>query len=94
MTVLGGALAMLAGLLGAGDPGHLIISAFICRFVLCACVAHAFRLPRQPFWLVPLHDLIAFAIYLASFAGSTVTWRGYRYRVAQDGTMVEDARSA
>jgi hypothetical protein len=38
-----------------------------------------------------VHDLAAFAIYLVSFAGSTVTWRGYKYRVANDGTMVEHA---
>jgi ceramide glucosyltransferase len=85
------ALAMLAALLGASEAGHLIVCALACRFILCACVQHAFGLPRQPFWLIPLHDLVAFAIYLAAFAGTTVTWRGYRYRVAQDGTMVDDA---
>ena len=89
------ALATLAWLLGASGTGGLIICALACRIVLCACVQYAFRLPPAPLWLIPLHDLLAFAIYLASFAGNTVTWRGCRYRVAQDGTMVEDAaRSA
>ncbi len=85
------ALALVAWLLGASGTGGLVVCALACRVVLCASVQLAFRLPPQPFWLIPPHDLIAFAIYLASFAGSTVTWRGYRYRVSEDGTMVEDA---
>jgi ceramide glucosyltransferase len=65
-----------------------------CRIILCAFVQRSFRLAPQPYWLIPLHDLVTFAIYVASLAGSSVTWRGYRYRVAQDGTMAEDtARS-
>jgi ceramide glucosyltransferase len=89
------ALAAIAWLLGAGGAGGLIVGALACRIVLCACVQHAFRLPSQPFRLLPLHDLLAFAIYLASFAGNVVTWRGCRYRVEHDGTMAQDgARSA
>jgi len=30
-------------------------------------------------WLLPLRDLLAVAIWIASFAGSTVTWRGDRF---------------
>jgi len=32
-------------------------------------------------WLLPLRDLLAVAIWLASFAGSTVTWRGDRFHL-------------
>jgi ceramide glucosyltransferase len=32
-------------------------------------------------WLLPLRDLIAVAIWVASFAGHTVTWRGDRFRL-------------
>jgi ceramide glucosyltransferase len=32
-------------------------------------------------WLLPLRDLIAVAIWIASFAGSTVTWRGDRFHL-------------
>ncbi|HET9408574.1 MAG TPA: bacteriohopanetetrol glucosamine biosynthesis glycosyltransferase HpnI [Candidatus Sulfotelmatobacter sp.] len=32
-------------------------------------------------WLLPLRDLLAFAIWIASFAGHTVTWRGDRFRL-------------
>jgi ceramide glucosyltransferase len=32
-------------------------------------------------WLIPLRDLIAAAIWLASLSGHTVTWRGDRFRL-------------
>jgi ceramide glucosyltransferase len=32
-------------------------------------------------WLLPLRDLVAVAIWVASFAGHTVTWRGDRFRL-------------
>jgi ceramide glucosyltransferase len=46
-------------------------------------------LPRQNYWLVPVHDLIAFAIYVTSFFGATVYWRGADYRVASNGKLIE-----
>jgi ceramide glucosyltransferase len=32
-------------------------------------------------WLLPLRDLIAVAVWIASFAGNTVTWRGDRFKL-------------
>jgi ceramide glucosyltransferase len=32
-------------------------------------------------WLIPLRDLLAVAIWIASLAGNTVTWRGERFRL-------------
>jgi ceramide glucosyltransferase len=83
------AFALVGALLGASGAGPIVAGALACRMVLCLAVQRAFRLPPQPYWLIPLYDLAAFAIYLASFAGSRVTWRRYKYRVASDGTLVE-----
>jgi ceramide glucosyltransferase len=90
------ALALVGALLGAGGGGTVAVmaGALACRMVLCLAVQRAFRLPPQPFWLVPLHDLVAFAVYLASFAGNRVIWRRYKYRVASDGTLVEQPSRA
>ncbi len=38
-------------------------------------------------WLLPLRDLVAVAIWIASFAGHTVTWRGDRF-VLKDGRLI------
>ncbi len=88
------ALALVGALLGASGGGAVMAAALACRMVLCLAVQRAFRLPPQPWWLIPLHDLAAFAVYLASFAGSRVTWRGYKYRVASDGTLLDQPSRA
>jgi ceramide glucosyltransferase len=37
-------------------------------------------------WLLPLRDCVALAVWLWSYAGDTVVWRGERFRL-QDGRM-------
>jgi len=37
-------------------------------------------LPRN-LWLLPLRDLIAVAVWIASFAGHAITWRGDRFQL-------------
>src|SRR5207302_1540668 len=37
-------------------------------------------------WVIPLADLLAFALWCWSFATREVEWRHTRYRVARDGT--------
>ena len=32
-------------------------------------------------WLLPVRDLVAVAVWIASFAGHTVTWRGDRFQL-------------
>lgn len=38
-------------------------------------------------WLLPLRDVLSFAIFLASFASNQVSWRGRRFRVQPDGVL-------
>jgi ceramide glucosyltransferase len=38
-------------------------------------------------WLLPLRDLIAVGIWVASFGGHTVTWRGDRFEL-KDGRLI------
>jgi ceramide glucosyltransferase len=38
------------------------------------------------YWLIPLRDLIAVVVWVASLAGHTVTWRGDRFRL-KDGRL-------
>jgi ceramide glucosyltransferase len=40
-----------------------------------------------PAWLLPLRDLISFAIFLGSLFGGNVRWRGARFAVAPDGAL-------
>lgn len=38
--------------------------------------------------LLPLSDLFSFALYLGSYAGNQITWRGDRFRLLPGGRMV------
>ena len=40
-------------------------------------------------FLIPLKDILGFLVWLWSFAGSSVRWRGTRYRVIKGGKMVQ-----
>ncbi len=41
-------------------------------------------------FLIPLKDVLGFLVWLWSFGGSRVRWRGVSYRVARGGTMVRE----
>jgi len=47
------------------------------------------RLRPGAFLLLPVKDLLAFALWLLSFSGDTVTWRGRRFRLRRDGALME-----
>ena len=38
-------------------------------------------------WLLPLRDTISFLVYLASFFGKSVEWRGRRFATRSDGAL-------
>jgi ceramide glucosyltransferase len=83
-------LALLAILFGGGYAAvALACTTLACRGALAACVAHRFPNSSAPYWLLPLRDLAAFVIYVMGFFGGTVVWRGRRYRVRPDGTLLQ-----
>ena len=67
----------------------VVVAALLSRVMLCRCVEWRFELPRQDYWLMPLQDIIAFGVYVTSYFGATVHWRGAHYRVLADGTLLE-----
>ena len=81
--------AVLALLGGDSAAIMVAIAVLVARVTLCRCVEWRFELPRQNYWLIPVHDLIAFAVYVTSFFGATVHWRGANYRVARNGSLIE-----
>jgi ceramide glucosyltransferase len=87
-------LALAGALLGGEYALVVAAAALACRAVLCICAERAFRLPRQPYWLIPSRDLLSFGVYIWSFFGMRVQWRGSRYRVAADGSLLSDRREA
>jgi ceramide glucosyltransferase len=83
------ALALLAILFGGGQTAVVLaLVAFACRAALARCIARRFAAVSAPYWLLPLRDLAAFAVHILSFFGGTVVWRGQRYRIDSNGTLL------
>ena len=83
-------LALLGAFSGSvATAAGIAAIAVVLRLMTCRCVERRFGLPRQDYWLVPLQDVTSFAIYVVSFFGKMVHWRGIDYRVAPSGVMVE-----
>lgn len=83
-------LALLGMLSGSATAALVATAALASRVALCRCVERRFGLPRESLWLIPLQDIIAFGVYVASYFGATIYWRGSHYRVAADGTLIGD----
>jgi ceramide glucosyltransferase len=45
------------------------------------------------FWLVPLRDLIAFAVWVMSFFGDQIEWRGANFRVLPGGKLMPSGKT-
>ena len=69
-------LALLDALLNSPSGFLLAATAVSCRMLLYFSVERAVGLARQPYALIPVQDLVAFAVFVGSFFGRTVIWRG------------------
>jgi len=68
--------------------GLMIAAAIACRLVLQVQVDHTLGVRSKSGWLGPARDLLAFGVHFASFFVGVVSWRGHRYKVRADGTLV------
>jgi ceramide glucosyltransferase len=46
---------------------------------------------RRAPWLVPLRDLLGFALWVGAYFGSTIVWRGNRFRLGEGGRLLPTA---
>ena len=83
-------LALLGMLSGGITATLLTVAVLASRVMLCRCVERRFGLPRQSYLLIPLQDILVFSVYVASFFGARVHWQGVDFRVAEDGTLIEE----
>jgi ceramide glucosyltransferase len=85
-------MCVLAALLlaGAGTVARIamVTAGLLARLVLHLHVASRFAVPRGPVWLLPVRDALSLGIWAASFIGRRVSWRGQRFAVRQDGSLV------
>jgi ceramide glucosyltransferase len=81
-------LALLGLLLGGMTPLAVLVPiAWVCRAALQMELDRAFHLRDGFYWWGPLRDVVSFAVFVASFFGRNVEWRGHRYGVQADNTL-------
>ena len=85
-------LWMLANCVGNYSPwiSLLALGCILGRILMAWDLQRRFTPDRDlvsPHWLVPVKDLLHFVVWLNSFLGNTVIWRGQRMRLRSDGTL-------
>jgi ceramide glucosyltransferase len=81
------ALALLGIASGNGYCPAIAALALGLRLALCKIVERKSGLGRQAYWMVPVADLVSFAVFIWSLLGTDVTWKQTRYTVLSDGTL-------
>jgi len=82
-------LAVIAIVCGGGPQAAVVaLLALACRMGLGRAVEKRFSVEPTSYLLLPIRECMSFAVYAASFFGTSVLWRGRRYRIASDGTLV------
>jgi ceramide glucosyltransferase len=66
----------------------IVIASLACRLVLLRRVERTFGLPPQSYWLVPVRDLLSFAVFACGFFSQSARWKGRPYRFESGGTLV------
>jgi ceramide glucosyltransferase len=67
--------------------GIVLTFRFAMALVVGKAVLHDHEINRS-WWLIPLRDLVAVVVWVASFAGNSVNWRGDRFEL-KDGKLVK-----
>jgi ceramide glucosyltransferase len=83
--------AALRGFDGLGLAA--VLSALACRLFAKYRLTREFELPNPDYALLVARDILSFAIYLASFWSTRVSWRGQDFAVARDGTLLATAEA-
>ena len=82
-------LALIAAILLKGAPASLAVlaAALICRLWSMRQADRAAGGERGDWPLAPLRDILSLALFVASYFGRAVDWRGTRYRVDRQGGL-------
>jgi ceramide glucosyltransferase len=70
--------------------GGLALISLLVRLAVAAAAEYSClrgRLPKRYLVLLPCKDLLSFSLWILSFFGNSVIWKGARYRVMPDGRL-------
>ena len=82
---------LLAAAFLAFSPASLTVLATVvaARLFLKARMDHIAGRETGPTWLLPLRDLLSFAVFVASLFGDAVEWKDQRLRIGKHGAISE-----
>jgi ceramide glucosyltransferase len=88
-------LALFAWVFGGEEiAACLAAGSLACRSVLIYAIERGYGLPPRTYWLIPLRDLLSFAVFAAGFVARDLSWKGHRYKLMSDNsTMISERRS-
>lgn len=83
-------LALMASMMEQGTLALALVgSAVGARLLLAWRIRNGIGARSGPLWLLPLRDVLSFVVFLASFLGNSVYWRGTRYETEARGLLVQ-----
>jgi ceramide glucosyltransferase len=65
----------------------VMLIALSARLFLKRRIDVIFGIHAGPFWLLPLRDILSFAVFVMSRFGETVYWRGSRFQIETSGAL-------
>ena len=72
---------------GAAVGAGLVAISLLLRWGSAMAIARPLDLPRRGLWLLPLRDMLSFAVFIGSFCGRSVSWRDRVFRVSPRGRI-------
>jgi ceramide glucosyltransferase len=82
------ALSLLAAIgLGLPTAAGAVLLVLLLRWAAAAAIARWLELPRRGLWLLPVRDVLSFAVYIVSFCGRSVLWRNHQFRIDPGGQL-------
>ena len=91
VVTFGFPIALIAAVLLDFSWFSLVVAAMtlMARLFLKRRIDGIFGIHSGPFWLLPVRDLLSFAVFVTSQFGETVHWRGSRFSVETSGAMAQ-----
>jgi ceramide glucosyltransferase len=87
-------VALIAWLAGGEEIALCFaVGAVVCRCILIFAIERGYGLPPRPYWLIPVRDLLSFAVFIAGFVARDMSWRGHRLKLMPEGTLISEKRS-
>jgi ceramide glucosyltransferase len=84
------ALALIAAVISGFSLTSAAFLAMSCalRWASAVAIAWILRLPTVGLWLLPLRDLLSFAVFIGSFFGRSVSWRDQLFQIEPGGRII------